>query len=128
MKRMSWKDIRARLAAGDVSPAVPDATDFWAEFRERSRLRRQERSDPALLSAMPVGWALAAAAALLLLAALLPSVRAPAAPASEFNRIESLEVQASHGAVLMIDDEEFKSTLVWIVDMEQDDEEEGDQA
>jgi hypothetical protein len=99
---------------------------FWEDFRARARLR--PRAAPARAAAAAAAWrwplaATAAAAAALLVAAY---VAWPEAPASPEVSVKSLEVVASHSAVLIMEDEPSRGTIVWVVGMDGKVEQEGD--
>ena len=119
MKRRSWNEIREGLGElrADRPPKPADA--FWAEFRSRARLHPQlaPAERPAFAPARK--WILAGACATLLLAwAGLYIAGRP--QTGGMNTIRSLDVVASNGGVLIMDDESTQSTIVWIVDLEAD--------
>ncbi|MBN1672753.1 MAG: hypothetical protein JXR37_17045 [Kiritimatiellae bacterium] len=119
MKRRSWREIKAGLKSQRLPGRMSEPVSFWADFRARARLRVQETPLPAGAAPRALRWALAAAGVLILAGWLgfqwLPSASAEHAP---LNEIKSLEVLASHSAVLIMNDEPSQSTILWVVDMQ----------
>lgn len=117
MKKTPWKDIRRELGNLHPKPGPREASAFWTDFKARARLHPQH--EPARWSrAWPVPrWAMAAACALILVCWVGVHLSTPV-QAAELSTINSLEVVASHGGVLIMDDEESQSTILWIVDMD----------
>jgi hypothetical protein len=119
MKKMPWKEVRREL--GDLRPGGEprEAAAFWADFKARARLHPQhEPARPAWGWPMP-RWALAAACALVLVCGAGVYMGTPV-QAAELSTINSVEIVASHGGVLIMDDEASQSTILWIVDMDCD--------
>ncbi|MFC1453436.1 hypothetical protein ACFLSJ_08855 [Verrucomicrobiota bacterium] len=113
----TWKQIRTALRDSRADAAMSDASDFWPEFRARAGLRSRDTVVVPVHSRAPARWAVAAACVVLVAALTFFTVdlRASAAPLSS---IKSLEVIASHSAVLIMNDEPSDSTILWIVGME----------
>ena len=113
----SWDDIRSRLPAAQPPRRAQDAAEFWSDFRARARLVNQEALQPAPRRLLPLwvrwtaGGLAAAAAALVLLTLPLQEAR----PLG--NRIQSLEVFASHSGVFIMNDSSRQGTVIWISDM-----------
>lgn len=100
---------------------MPDARTFWGDFRARARLRPQEETVPVGARPVPaLRWAVAAAC-VLVMAAWVVVHHGPTAVSRPGASIKSLEVVASHSAVLIMSDEPSEATILWVVDMEIDD-------
>ncbi len=124
MKR-SWKEITEGMAEGERGKPHP-AEAFWEDFRARARLRNQEEPGTVkpVLAPWRSRWAWVGTCAALLLAFLGMRFLGGGAVA-EASQINSVEVVASHSGVLIMTDESSQSAILWIVDME-DGEEDGD--
>jgi len=119
MKRTTgWKQIRGTLAEQRVAGALRSPDAFWSDFRARARLMRQEQPGSVpRWQPLPLRMAYAAALVAVVvggLALMIPKVNAA-------NRIKSLEVVASHSGVIIINDEAYRGTILWITDMKTDD-------
>ncbi len=121
MNRLSGKQIAKSMSNDQVHRRMRSADDFWSDFRARARLRPQEDAQPAAGRALSWGWrwglASGFAAVLVCLAFLRGIPQAQTSPAACIN---SLEVVASHSAVVIMGDEPSESTILWIVDMSLD--------
>ena len=117
MRKISWKETEASLRQESTGKAVRPREDFWADFRARAALRNQDAPVPAQRPWNP-RLALAATCAIVLIAAGTITFYGGFSPAGGTNRIQSLGVKATHSAVMIMDDKETQSTILWIVDME----------
>jgi len=142
MKKLSTEQIRTGLRKPGAAP-VPGADEFWSDFKARARLRNQEQPVEAPVMSISGGWAMAlAACAVLTLAGYglvlflggseprAPEIqaaesRAPEIQDRELSSVKSLDVEVAHSAVLVMNDELDQGTIVWIVDMQTDDNNEG---
>ena len=115
MSKRSWKEIEATLQADRPPAGMRPADAFWSDFKARARLCNQDSPAPARRSPSLMRWGLATACAAAL-AVLVVLQGLPGAPAGG-SHIKSLEVVASHSAVLIMEDEPTESTILWIVDM-----------
>lgn len=109
MKRL---DDIMQAAASEGTPELRPAAEFWAGFREQARGRVQDT--PPSGATVALRWAAVAsplAAAALLLLLLNPLLDARAQSDTVIN---SLEVEAAHRAVFIMNDEPTKSTIVWV--------------
>jgi hypothetical protein len=119
MKKLPWKDIKEELANQRGGPPMRKAGDFWSDFKARVRLHPRLQPEPARAFPPVARWALATACATIVVSWLfLAGVPGRAAP--EKSRINSVEVVASHSAVLIMEDEPSDSTILWVVDMDID--------
>ncbi len=117
MKRISWREIRRELGGLQPEHGPREADAFWAEFKGRARLHPQhEPARPSWGWPFP-RWAIAAACALVFVCWVGVHLNTPV-QAAELSTINSVEVVASHGGVLIMDDEASQSTVLWIVDMD----------
>ncbi len=116
MNRISWNDIRQTLKDDAAARPVPPAAPFWEEFRARSRMTPQWRTShsPASVSIIFRRVTLSACATLLVAVFSLYWLSGLPARATQ---IQSVEVIASHSAVLIMDDNSDDGTLLWVVDM-----------
>ncbi|MBL7115378.1 MAG: hypothetical protein ISS35_06395 [Kiritimatiellae bacterium] len=98
-----------------------ESDEFWSDFRAHARYRVQEESLPSLswFPIIPRRVLAMASMALLLSIVGVVSLRGPSMDVS--NQINSLEVVASHGGVLIMEDESSHGTIVWIMDLENND-------
>lgn len=120
--RQSWTEIRSDLRKSAAVKVTPAAGEFWSDFRARARLRAQDRPETTTILSPWRRWTLASAggliAALLVLTGIL--MLRPRS-SGEFSQMESLQIDAPHSAVLMMNDEDTQSTTVWILDLDADD-------
>ncbi len=120
MKKIPWKEVRRELGQMRPEREPREADAFWAEFKARARLHPQlESARPSWRWPVP-RWALAAACALVLVCWVGVHMSTPV-QAAELSTINSVEVVASHGGVVIMGDEASQSTILWIVDMDCDD-------
>ena len=97
-----------------------ESHEFWSDFRARARYRVQEQAPQWSWFPVMPRWALALASMALLLSIVgVVSLRGPSMAVT--NQINSLEVVASHGGVLIMEDESSHGTIVWIMDLENTD-------
>jgi len=120
MKKTSWNRIREILGRASTPPPRTEAQAFWADFKMRARMYPQREPAAALPPRrMPVlRWALAAAACVLVVAGFFmarPFERRQVA--ARGNVINSLEVIATHSAVLIMNDDTEPATIVWVAGM-----------
>ncbi len=106
----NWRDALASLKP---SKAPVPAEAFWTEFRRRASRVEQALALSAPRHPLP-RWGLAAACALVLLAAALPVWRRTGDRA-ETSVIHSVEVIASHRAVLIMKDDVHRAAILWVV-------------
>lgn len=114
--KVSWRETQAAMA-GNRCPKPGDPAGFWADFRARAR--RQPQAAPARTPGVALlfprwAWAGAAAAVLVAVAGIgLIGLR----PAADASQIKSVEVVASHGGVVIMEDKTLRCSVLWIVDM-----------
>ena len=102
-------------AFGRLRPAkaIRSADDFWSDFRARVSLRVQDTVSSE--SARPgLRWALATACVTLVVFGAF-SHSWGAGPRAGLNSVRSLEVDAAHSAVFIMNDAPTKSTILWVV-------------
>jgi hypothetical protein len=108
-------DIRARLQDARVGETQAGA-DFWRRFRTRAAFLPRAERPRGVLSRHPfatgLGSALAGAAALLLI--LLAAYRAGGE--AEATSVRSLTILKSYESVLILEDEQGRGTIVWVVE------------
>jgi hypothetical protein len=116
MNTSSWKEVSSRLRRQAAGAGPRPAEEFWADFRARAALMRQDTPDAVRERApLALRWAYAVAAALVLVAVSLFIL--PGQPAA-VTRIKAMEVVAPHSGVIIMNDDAGKGTIVWIAGME----------
>ena len=95
-----------------------NADEFWSDFKARASLRVQNHQT-APQRRLGNTWLLAGACAIALFV-ITGSYIINTKPSSTYSVIKSLEIVASHSAVLIMKDESRDSTMLWIVDMTTD--------
>ena len=114
-KHVTWNAVKRTLTHADGGQTQREPDAFWSDFRARVRLVNQEERDTGRHWTPIWSWATAAACSLLIVGGLSYSwITTP----GSLSRIDSVEVIASHGALLIMEDEESQSTIVWVVDMQ----------
>ena len=129
MAKLEWSQIQRELKQQASGPESPPADEFWTDFR--SRLSAESREDvvsaPFLWFAPKTAWAMAAAFAFMLglTALLLPTAPssssntvASAAVNQQVSEVEEIDVFVTYSSVMIMQDEQNGSTLVWVGDME----------
>ena len=119
-RRPRWKNVRRALGVRQ-EPGMPEPHTFWEDFRARARLRVQERPSIGRLPRGMLVWRWAAVACSALVIAAIGYTFMPST-ASALSSFDEVEVIAPHGAVLILDDQDTQSTMLWIVDMSTGDE------
>jgi len=110
------------MQADDPASRMPDSETFWTDFKARARLHPQETVERVRMP-HAIGWVVAAACGLAMVAGLFLHQRP--AGGGEDSVIKSVEVVASHAAVVIMKDEPTHSTILWVVDMDADGENRG---
>lgn len=120
MTKPGWREIKEGLRHSRPDATMPAPGEFWADFRARASLRHQERvvTSTALSSAQM--WVLASVCAAVV-AAWIGFRAIHGGPDRGLSTIKSFQVLATHSAVMMVEDESTRSTVLWIVDMDSDD-------
>jgi hypothetical protein len=118
MKPISWTRIKEALRQVPppmVSPAP--AAEFWADFKARARMYPPLAPAPEFVpNPLVMRWAMAAAAVLVLAGVLVGGALLRGGNGGG-TVIKSLDVVASHSAVLIMSDEAPHATILWIADM-----------
>ena len=114
-KHTKWNTVKEVLTTRDGPADGTERETFWSEFQARASLMNQDDAVPARPRPPLWGWVTAAACMLLVVGGLSYSWIASPAPLSS---IDSVEVIASHGALLIMEDQESQSTMLWVVDMQ----------
>lgn len=117
MRSFSWKRIVEQMRADDSASRVPDSETFWTDFKARARMHPQETVERAPVP-RAIGLAVVAACGLVMVAGVFLHQRP--AGGGEDGVIKSVEVVASHAAVVIMKDEPTHSTILWVVDMDVD--------
>lgn len=114
----AWKDIRnAMLDSPDKT--MPERDAFWEDFRAQTSLRNQEA--PREIGLTPTyRWSLAVACAILLFVLVGVSFVWVFGDSAD-GQIKSLNIMASHSAVVILNEYPEQATIVWVVDMKIDD-------
>lgn len=122
MKKTSWKRIRDILRRTPAPAPRTDTEAFWADFKARARMVPQREPIVATRPLrMPVlRWGLAAAACILVAVGLFMARPGRQQVAVRGNVINSLEVIATHSAVLIMNDDTEPATIVWVAGMTED--------
>jgi len=115
MSKRSWKEIEETLRDDRPRAGMRPAEEFWTDFKARARLHVQDRPGPRSESPPFLKWGLATACAAALV--MLVVLRGLPGLPGRGSHIKSLEVVASHSAVLIMEDQPTDSTILWIVDM-----------
>lgn len=126
MKKITTERIKELLTSRPPEP-MPDAESFWSDFRARASMVHQEKAvapAPVFLSAQ--GWAVATACAALLAIAVGGFFLFNGETVDRSGGKMTLDVVAAHSAVLVIEDEPSHGTIVWIVGMDDAEEDDGD--
>ena len=89
--------------------------DFWSDFKKRLEIYPQVI--PAKVEIAPVFFRRAIAAGCMTLALMGISYYWMLDPLKEITQIQSVDVVASHSAVLILEDEAGDGTILWVVDM-----------
>jgi anti-sigma-K factor RskA len=116
MSTNSWKEVSSQLRRQSAGSGPRPAAAFWADFKARAALTRQE-SPEAAGERLPSAWRWAYVAAVAV-AVVAVGVYVMPAPASAVTRIKSLEVLAPHSGVIIMNDQSGKGTILWIAGME----------
>jgi hypothetical protein len=118
MNRISNNALRKAFAEQRTGAAMRGPEAFWGDFRARARLRAQDEPETRRLW-LPAWPAYAKACAVLALFAVTVWVVYPAG-AAQPAAVTSMEVIAPHSAVLIINDAQTDSTVLWITGMNTD--------
>lgn len=135
MRRLAWQEIRKALRRQDTPPPPTAPEVFWTQFRARAAQVR--RPQPAAAPArqrfrapplMKVAWA---AATLTLAGLAVLSLRREPMPGSPTTNehpshalapiasaIEEIEVFVPYSSVMIMQDAESGSAIVWLADLE----------
>jgi len=124
MNKSSWRQVEQGLRSLKTPPPLNDLKSFTQDFKARTTLMRQDPPPEerraisfSLLNRRYVG----AVVAILLMIGLfiLPS------SSSRVTQVKSLQVYAPHSGVIIMTDEDNPGTVVWVTDMESNDENKG---
>ncbi len=111
--RSSMKIERAIKEQPATKP-MPEAAEFWSDFRARARLHPQQEYTRVHPRGWFLGWSAATACAILLLGVFLIGL-----PTSSVgSEGKAFDVMVDHSAVIIMNDEPEQGTILWIVDME----------
>ncbi len=127
MMKRSWREIEEGLRAQRPEKQMSSSEDFWSDFRARASLRSQQTAMPLPVSHVPVmlRWA---AAALVVAAVVWRGMYVFSGDTSGVApSVESWEVVAPHGAVVIISDEATQATMM-LVDLTANGDNDGDSA
>lgn len=115
-------DIRTALSR-NAAPKPRSADAFWEDFHARVPMYPQ--AEPvARQRTIPISmWALGTVSAILLAVVATWALYNPGGDA--LSTVDSFEVTARHSAVMILDDAETESTILWVVDMEGEGKNEG---
>ena len=102
-----------------IQPSQPmrSREEFWSDFNARARLCMQETGQESNVMPLVPRWAIAGVTAMLMFAVITMKF-AGQAEGGGYSTIEHLEVTAPHSAVLVMNDEDSQSTILWVVDMD----------
>ena len=121
--KVPWNKVRGTIATEQSGPPPTDGNEFWSDFKARASLANQESVADAPLHGS-FHWVVAARAlaGVVLFAIMIAGAVFYVASREEGpNAVEYVEVIASHGGVLIMNDEESDGTILWVVDMELED-------
>lgn len=119
MKKRSDNEIDAALKAQRTDTPIREKEEFWSDFSARASLRTRELPrTPPLPFPTILRWAATAACVIIAIGWFGVRMIQPGA-GGDPSRIESVEVMATHSAVMIIDDEPTESVILWVVDMEE---------
>ena len=116
MKR-KWSEIEKTLENRSVVDRLPDADSFWENFRAHAKLRFQESVDPVPRRTYAWRWGLASACAVFVV--VLAGLHMLPGTADEMTgTIKSFEINAEYSAIMILDDEDSDSAILWVVNMD----------
>jgi len=92
--------------------------EFWSDFKSRARMYPQ--AAPARMWIAPLFFRRAIAAGCMVMALVGISYYWLSEAVVEATQIQSVEVIASHSAVLIMEGESSDGAILWVVDMEAD--------
>ncbi len=122
MKTAKRNEMEALVRASAPDSALRPAADFWDDFRARARLRAREETpaseDGGARIRLPLWrWAAAACVAGLMAGAFLLLTSPAPALGGEGSSFHSVDVLATHSAVMILEDARGDSAVLWVVDM-----------
>ena len=122
MSPITWKQVKDSLCKMSTPVTPAPAGEFWVDFKARARLHPQHvPANDAVPRLVVFRWALAAASVLVLGGLFLSGhILRPGGSGEPGTTIKSLEVVASHSAVLIMNDDKQRATILWIADMDSD--------
>lgn len=126
MSKSSWEQIEGGLRSHKPLAPKNDAESFRADFKARAALMRQDTADDAPSGMLAVlNWRYAGAMAAVLL--FVGFIGYFAWPSSSLlvTQVKSLQVLAPHSGVIIMTDEDNPGTVVWVTDLEPDNEGKG---
>ncbi len=98
---------------------MPDAAEFWADFKARARYVPQDQFAQAAHAPYNIlRWTVATACGLLLVVLGMNFWPRSGSPQQDFSQVRSLHVDTPYKGVMIMNDEASKATVVWIVGME----------
>ncbi|MCK5849650.1 MAG: hypothetical protein KAH23_01950 [Kiritimatiellae bacterium] len=121
MKKIPYKQIKQALSnlepENETQPKAPmsNADDFREDFMARARLIVQDTQTAPHKKPVNTWFLASACAAAFFIVAGVRMINSDST--SAYTVIKSLEIVASHSAVLIMEDETKDSTVLWIVDM-----------
>ena len=117
MSNRNGNRLQDLLTPGASDSELRPGTEFWADFQERARAL--PRSPPSRRVGMPVVIVFAAVLAAVGMVALLVA-KSGHRDESGAAVVESLEVEAAHSGVVVIQGGKDDPTIVWILNMSED--------
>ena len=111
----TWNEVRGRLRTQDATRHAADREGFWADFRARARMVRQDGAG-APAPVHPWRWVVTGTAvAAALVVAAVGVVALPGRPvAAATSGIKSFEVIAPHSGVIIMNDDSGRGTILWV--------------
>jgi hypothetical protein len=114
-KALNGLSVQEAIRAEAVSEPLT-VNEFWGDFRARAQIHPQYVRTPTPIMHHLLRWGAVAASCMLLMTG--AGIWRYSTP-TVLSRIESFDVSVPHDAVMLLDDDESNSTLLWIVGMDE---------
>lgn len=123
MGRLNWRQIVDELRRAESVPDPVEPDRFWPDFEARASLVTRESPEARGLgtAGLWLGWAAAGLACLAVFVGII--MRTPAAPpatAAAFSEVQEIDVLVSYSTMMIMQDSDSGSTLVWVGGMGED--------
>ncbi len=116
MMMISRNNIKKEIKDSSFGEKMVSGSEFWSDFKKR--LGMYPQAAPAKVQIAPVFFRRAIAAGCMALVLMGISYYWMLDPLAGITQIQSVDVVASHSAVLILEDEAGEGVILWVVDME----------